>query len=85
MNKKLIWIVVAIILVAGAAYAGYMWNSKETAKTVEGLLNQSQARRIDKCVGKEVGASNNCPGGTTSAGGYSFCWGAGGLSISCYE
>ncbi len=84
MNKKVIWAIVILVLVAVGIYAGYWWNSKQTAKTVEGLLNQSQAR-LSQCLGHEVGAQDSCPGGTTSAGGYTFCWSAGGLGISCYS
>jgi len=82
MKKKIIWTIVILVLIAVAGYVGYWWNSKNTAKTVEGLLNQSGAA-IGRCLGQEFALGDICEGGTTSAGGYTFCWGPGGLGIKC--
>ena len=84
MKKKIIWTIVILILILIAAYIGYVWNTKNTAKIVEGLVNQSEGR-IARCAGTEYALGDICEGGTTSAGGYTFCWGPGGLGIKCMQ
>lgn len=82
MKNKIIWIVVILVLLAAALYAGYAWNSKDTAEVVEDLINKSEGR-IGLCAGTEYALGDICEGGTTSAGGYTFCWGPDGLGIKC--
>lgn len=82
MKKKIIWTVVILIVLAAAAYGGYLWNEKNTAKVVDDLINKSEGR-IGLCEGTEYALGDICEGGTTSAGGYTFCWGPGGLGIKC--
>jgi hypothetical protein len=84
MKKKIIWILLGVIVLVGAGYVGYYWNKKNTARVVEDLINKSEGR-IGKCAGSEYALGDICEGGTTSAGGYTFCWGPGGLGIKCRQ
>lgn len=85
MKKKIIWTVVILVLVGVGAYVGYVWNSKNTAKVVEGLINQSAARvrRCEQAVLSDEPTSEICAN-PVQAGRYTFCWEPNGLSIKCY-
>lgn len=85
MKKKIIWAVVILILIAIGVYLGYAWNSRNTAKVVEGLINQSDAR-VRRCEGAVLAdekTSEICAN-PISAGSHTFCWEPDGLSIKCY-
>ena len=86
MNKKLVWTIIVILILVAVAYFAYSFGVKKGSSVADvgEYLNQAKAR-VGLCFGTEVGAGNSCPGGTTTSGGITFCWGAGGLSISCYS
>lgn len=73
-------------MVGVAAYLAYSYGFKSGSNVTDigDYLNQSMAR-VGKCQGGEVALGDICEGGTTSAGGYTFCWGPGGTAIKCYR
>ena len=57
MNKKILWAIVIVLLLAIIGYGGYWWgtkkssmNANDAAKAISDYLNQSQARSVDKCA-----------------------------------
>lgn len=76
MNKKMIWVVVGIVVIAGVGYGAYWLGGKNTLSSFVDLF--------DSNINKSAARSQQ-GGGCRWSGSHEVCWSADGLRITTID